>query len=78
MRSLSLITRVWKSQNISALLEQADEAVIVDNGSGATIKELLEKLSCHPKLSFWQKETGAVRIGFGRLDSMVNELLGEV
>lgn len=43
-------------QNISALIEQVDEAVIVDNGSGAASKELLEKLSCHPKLSFIYNE----------------------
>jgi rhamnosyltransferase len=37
--------------NISALLEQVDEAVIVDNGSGTAAKVLLGRLNCHSKVS---------------------------
>jgi rhamnosyltransferase len=36
--------------NITALLEQVDEVVIVDNGSGATTKELLGRLGCYSKV----------------------------
>jgi rhamnosyltransferase len=39
------------SENVAALLEQVDEAVIVDNGSGAAAKELLESLDGYPKVS---------------------------
>ena len=43
-------------ENISALLDQVDEVVIVDNGSGAATKELLGGLSCYPKLSLIYNE----------------------
>lgn len=38
-------------ENVSALLDQVDEVVIVDNGSGTATQELLEGLSCFPKVS---------------------------
>lgn len=38
-------------ENMAALLEQVDEVVIVDNGSGADAKELLERLGGHPKVN---------------------------
>lgn len=37
--------------NVAALLNQVDEVVIVDNGSGADTKELLDKLGSYPKVS---------------------------
>jgi len=38
-------------ENVAALLEQVDEVVIVDNGSGEYAKELLERLRSYPKVS---------------------------
>ena len=38
-------------ENMAALLEQVDEVVIVDNGSGEDAKELLERLGGHPKVN---------------------------
>ncbi len=37
--------------NISALLDQVDEVLIVDNGSGTSAKVLLGSLSCYSKVS---------------------------
>lgn len=37
--------------NVTSLLDQVDEAVIVDNGSGAETKELLERLAGYPNVS---------------------------
>ena len=39
------------TDNVTALLDQVDEVVIVDNGSGAAGKELLERLGGYPRLS---------------------------
>ena len=38
-------------ENVAALLEQVDEVVIVDNGSGTEAKALLERLGGNPKVS---------------------------
>lgn len=38
-------------ENVAALLEQVDEIVIVDNGSGEEAKGLLERLAGYPKVS---------------------------
>ena len=38
-------------ENVAALLEQVDEVVIVDNGSGAEAKELLQRLNRYPAVS---------------------------
>ena len=38
-------------ENVAALLDQVDEVVIVDNGSGAETKELLERLGGYPNVS---------------------------
>ena len=43
-------------ENISAILEQVGEVVIVDNGSDAAGRDLLGKLSRHPRLSFIYNE----------------------
>lgn len=38
-------------ENVSALLEQVDEVVIVDNGSGADAKALLDRLGGYPNVN---------------------------
>ena len=37
--------------NLSALVDQVDEVVIVDNGSGSATKELLDNLKCYSKVN---------------------------
>lgn len=37
-------------ENVAALLDQVNEVVLVDNGSGAEAKALLERLGGHPKV----------------------------
>ena len=43
-------------ENVTALLDQVDEVVIVDNGSGAETKELLDKLNSYPKVNIIYNE----------------------
>lgn len=55
-------------ENVTALLNQVDEIVIVDNGSGAETKQLLDRLSRYSKVSitFLQDNLGiaaALNIG---------------
>ncbi|SRR6266481_1741640 len=58
-------------ENVLALLDQVDEAIIVDNGSGKATKELLERLSGYPKVSVIYNEenlgiAAALNIGVRR------------
>ncbi|MCX7112079.1 MAG: glycosyltransferase family 2 protein [Proteobacteria bacterium] len=62
--------------NVRALVDQVDEVVIVDNGSGSATKEFLSQLKCHTNVSvvYNQENIGiAAALNIGVKKAQVND-----